>query len=81
MINYQIGKLYKLTKHTSLYKHSINSLLYGYEHPITTYDIFLLIESIEHIGAYCHFKILTDKGTIGWIWANHFDNLLEPIND
>jgi hypothetical protein len=48
-------------------------------------DIVLLIGLIDH-GEYRHFKILTDKGTIGWIWSDNlskmpFDILLEITND
>ena len=85
MINYQIGKLYKLAATNSFYRHSSDGLLYDYEYMMTKNDIVLLIGLIDH-GEYRHFKILTDKGTIGWIWSDNlskmpFDIPLEITND
>lgn len=64
MINYKIGKLYKLSYQRSIYEHD------PYEHYLYTIpegQIVVLLEQKKLFSYQYAFKVLTNQGKVGWI--------------
>jgi len=64
MINYQIGKLYKLSYGRAMYK---QDLYKNYLGTINKGQIVFLLEQKKLLWCEWAFKVLTTNGMVGWV--------------
>jgi hypothetical protein len=77
MINYQIGKLYKLSYKRSIYEHD---LYRNYLDTIPKGQIVFLLKQEKLPWCEWAFKILTSNGIVGWIRIEA-NNICPPFKE
>lgn len=77
MINYQIGKLYKLSYKRSIYEHD---LYRNYLDTIPKGQIVFLLKQEKLPWCEWAFKILTNNGIVGWIRIEA-NNICPPFKE
>ena len=77
MINYQIGKLYKLSYKRSIYEHD---LYRNYLDTIPKGQIVFLLKQEKLPWYEWAFKILTSNGIVGWIRIEA-NNICPPFKE